>query len=236
MAQLLIATGNPHKVEEIRAIFAAQAGGTDSRGTGIGVELLTLADLDTAIPEAVEDCPTFEDNAEKKARHYAAASGLMCLADDSGLEVDALGGDPGVRSARYAGVTGPRAQVDLANNRKLLELLRDVPIPQRTARFVCAMVLCDPTAVLASVRGTVEGRMLTEHETEDASQPERGRGGQGFGYDPLFLVSELGMTTAQLPPEHKNRISHRGAACRLMWEHLCRLKIASIGRLGTTQV
>ncbi len=212
--KLLIATGNPHKVQEIAAVLA-------ELGVPAGkLELLTLGDLGKTIPEAVEDAPDFEGNAVKKARHYAAASGLPCLADDSGLEVDALGGQPGVLSARYAGVTGPRAEVDLANNRKLLAAMRDVPLAQRTARFVCAMALCDATATLATARGTVEGRILTEQEAADPSKPERGRGSNGFGYDPLFFMPDLGQTTAELAAEHKNRISHRGAATRLMWQRM----------------
>jgi XTP/dITP diphosphohydrolase len=137
---------------------------------------------------------------------------LWCLADDSGLEVEALGGEPGVRSARYAGVSGARKVVDPANNKLLLERLRDVPAEKRGARFVCAMALVEPGgATRAQVRGTVEGRILGPGGVD-----HRGRGEGGFGYDPLFLIPELGLTTAELSAAQKNAISHRGRAARLM--------------------
>ncbi len=205
--KLLIATSNPHKLEEIRAVLTA---------CGLALDLAGLADL-PAIDEPVEDAATFEGNAIKKAQHYAAATNLPCLADDSGLEVDALGGEPGVRSARYAGVTGARSVVDPANNQLLLERLGETPLAQRTARFVCAMALSAPHLL---VRGTIEGRILLPGECEDPTHPERGRGRNGFGYDPLFLVPSLGKTTAQITPQHKNAISHRGQATRLMAEQL----------------
>ena len=138
---------------------------------------------------------------------------MMALADDSGLEVDALGGEPGVISARYAGVSGPRSAVDPANNAKLIQKLRGIPAEKRTARFVCAMALAEPGKVVAATRGTVEGMMITEP-----------RGTHGFGYDPLFYLPELGRTSAQLPPEKKNALSHRGNALRAMMEELRRLK------------
>ncbi len=170
---------------------------------------------------------------------------MLCLADDSGLEVDALGGEPGVRSARYAGVAGPRSVVDPANNRLLLEKLRDVPAQQRMARFVCAMALrgprdlCvawkpavaadpDPFPTLALVRGNVAGRILLPQEAADPAQPHLGRGEHGFGYDPLFLIADLGKTTAELDPEHKNAISHRGQATCLMWAELRKLESQKI--------
>ena len=215
---ILLASSNPHKVSEIRAIWdelSAAAG----RAT---IDLITLDALDRAIDEPVEDQATFEGNALLKARHYGAATGMSCLADDSGLEVDALGGEPGVRSARFAGIEGGRAEVDPANNRLLIDRLGDTPIDNRTARFVCAMVLVAPANAPAGaeivVRGTLEGRVLTRDE---AGGDARGRGGNGFGYDPLFLVPSLGRTTAELDPAHKNRISHRGNAARAMWQWLC---------------
>jgi XTP/dITP diphosphohydrolase len=180
--------------------------------------------LGRSIPEPHEDQLTFEGNALLKARYYALATGLCCLADDSGLEVDALGGAPGVLSARFAGVHGERKVVDPANNKLLLERLRDVPPERRGARFVCAMALIDPAAgsrggesgrVLAEVRGVVEGRILGPDGVD-----HRGRGTGGFGYDPLFLIPELGLTTAELSAEQKNAISHRGRAARLMWREM----------------
>ncbi len=177
------------------------------------VDIVTLDALDVEIDEPVEDQPTFEGNAVLKARHYAQASGMTCLADDSGLEVDALGGEPGVRSARYAGVAGGRDVADPANNALLLERLGEMPTEQRTARFVCVMALAEPSGeVLATERGTIEGRIIGPNEAS--------RGKNGFGYDPLFVVPELGKTSAELSAEHKNRISHRGAASRLMYERL----------------
>ncbi len=219
--RILLASTNPHKLAEIRAVIELTAPAL--------IALTGLAELDHAgrdIPEPVEDQPTFEGNAVLKARHYAEAAGLPCLADDSGLEVDALGGQPGVRSARYAGLSGPRDVVDPANNRLLLQRLAGVPAHERTARFVCAMALCRPgrLAPLALVRGTVEGRILTPDETADHAHPERGRGTHGFGYDPLFYVDDVGCTTAELEPARKNAISHRGRATRLMLARIARLQ------------
>ncbi|MAE66010.1 MAG: non-canonical purine NTP pyrophosphatase [Phycisphaeraceae bacterium] len=215
--RIVLATTNPHKLDEIREVFAAQAADGDG---GRAIDLVGLDRFDP-IEEPVEDQDTFEGNALLKARYYARAAEMACLADDSGLEVDALGGAPGVISARYAGAAGARDVVDPANNRKLLAELGDLPAGERTARFVCVMALCAPRGeeeeTLAVVRGTVEGRILTPDETTDADCPERGRGDNGFGYDPLFLVPDLGRTTAELSPEHKNRISHRGDASRKMW-------------------
>ncbi len=228
--KILFATSNPHKQDELLAIWSTQCAHLGQRS----VELVTLAgvDPDHQILEPVEDQPTFESNATLKACHYAQATGLWVLADDSGLEVDALGGRPGVRSARYAGVTGPRPLVDQANNQKLLHELGPRPAQERTARFVCAMALCaSPGAsrrdnhghasggdgstgprVLALVRGTVEGQIIGP-----ADLP---RGRHGFGYDPLFLIPKLGKTTAQLAASQKNTISHRGVAARMMWQKI----------------
>ncbi|CAN0561652.1 unnamed protein product, partial [Laminaria digitata] len=190
------------------------------------------------ITEPVEDQDTFEGNAALKARHYAQQTDRICLADDSGIEVDALGGAPGVISARYSGVRGPRTKIDPANNVKLLEELEGVPTDQRLARFVCAMCLVIPAPqrenvpvfdklvrpgddlVRLVVRGTVEGRILRPEEADDERFPERGRGENGFGYDPLFVLPGdhdfAGLTTAQLTEAQKNAISHRGHASRLL--------------------
>jgi XTP/dITP diphosphohydrolase len=189
---ILFATGNPHKLQEVSAILAP-----------LGIQVQGLDALAAPIPEPHEDGRTFTANALLKARYYAARAGRLALADDSGLEVDALGGEPGVHSARYSALTGPRRIVDPANNARLLENLRDVPDEKRTARFVCVMALCDPQRTLAVARGTVAGRVLREP-----------RGENGFGYDPLFLLPDRRLTTAQLDPAEKNAISHRGQAAR----------------------
>lgn len=212
--KILMATSNPHKVEEIQQTLASLA-------VPLKITLMDLKTYGAFLAEPVEDEPTFEGNAILKARYYAAATGLCCLADDSGLEVDALGGDPGVRSARYAGLTGPRSLVDPANNRLMMHNLGATPISRRTARFVCAMALCRPGVdePLAVVRGTVEGRILTQDE---AGEESRGRGSNGFGYDPLFYIERLGKTTAELSPDEKNAISHRGQATRLIAGALAR--------------
>ena len=219
--RILLATSNPHKRDEILAIFDQLSGNTAHDR----LALVTLAELKGAasLEEPVEDGDTFEANALIKARYYAAATGELCLADDSGLEVDALGGAPGMYSARYSGETGERAEVDLANNRLVLEKLADTPAEKRTARFVCAMTLVtpdQPDAPLGQVRGTVEGRIITPDEAADVAQPERGRGANGFGYDPLFWLADRGCTSAELLPDQKNAISHRGNAARKLWQKL----------------
>jgi len=193
---ILFATGNPHKLKEVGAILEPA-----------GVRVESLGDAADRWPEPVEDRETFIGNAELKAAYYARRIGRPVLADDSGLVVDALQGAPGVRSARYSGLSGPRDRVDAANNRKLLEALRGVSETDRTARFVCAMALHDGERVLARAEGAIEGRIL------DAP-----RGSNGFGYDPLFFVVERGRTTAELDPADKNAISHRGRAARRLLE------------------
>ncbi len=197
--QLLFATSNPHKVEEVAAILAP-----------MGIDVVGFGALESKIPEPVEDGATFQANARIKAVYYAKALGRMCLADDSGLEVDALGSAPGVHSARYAGVDGQRAQRDGANNEKLLAELQGVPAEQRTARFVCAMCLVDDGgSILAETRGTFQGIITTEP-----------RGENGFGYDPLLYLPDVGCTSAELSPQQKNARSHRGVASREMAKHL----------------
>jgi XTP/dITP diphosphohydrolase len=191
--RFLLGSKSAGKLRELRQMTA------DS-----GVEWLSLDDFPN-VAEAVEDGNTFRDNAEKKARHYAQATGLPTLADDSGLEVDALRGAPGVHSAYYAGL--PRD--DAANNRKLVADLARVPPEQRTARFRCVMVFVDNDKMICEASGAVEGMII--------DQP---RGVNGFGYDPHFYVPATGCTTAELPPEEKNRISHRGQALRAMLAQL----------------
>jgi XTP/dITP diphosphohydrolase len=214
--QIVIASSNPHKLEEIKSVF-------DETSLRADWELLddALESRGLKLSEPVEDQPTFEGNAQLKARYYAKHLQAICLADDSGLSVDHLGGAPGVLSARYSGIEGPRSQVDLANNAKLLKALQGVELDRRTARFVCCLAICDPNLFLPElvVRGEVVGRILTKPETDDPQRPERGRGQNGFGYDPLFLLGTdhkqyAGLTTAELSPTEKNAISHRGVATR----------------------
>ncbi len=190
---ILFATSNPHKVDEVVAILAPE-----------GITVRSLDDLGQLPPEPVEDADTFAGNARIKATAYARATGERCLADDSGLEVDALNGDPGVHSARYSGVDGDRAARDAANNAKLLEAIADVPESERSARFVCAMCLADPDGtIVAETRGTFEGVITTDF-----------RGTNGFGYDPLLFIPDQQCTSAELSPEMKNARSHRGEAVR----------------------
>lgn len=205
--KLLIATSNPHKIDEIMAVV---------REVGADLELASLKEAGVDVPEPVEDQDTFEGNALLKARYYAEHAQLPCLADDSGLEVDALGGAPGVISARYSGMTGGRDVVDPANNRKLLQELGDTPADQRSARFVCAMALVWPISghEPIQVRGTFEGRIILPQQAEDPEHAYAGRGPNGFGYDPLFWLGDRNCTSAELSSEAKNAISHRGDATR----------------------
>lgn len=193
--QLLFATSNPHKIEEVEAILAP-----------VGFEVIGLDSLGNPPPEPVEDGATFADNARIKATYYAKAAGRLCLADDSGLEVDALDGGPGVLSARYAGVGETRAEQTAANNARLLKELENVPDEKRAGRFVCTMCLADSDGnVLAETRGTFPGVI--------ARSP---RGTSGFGYDPLVYLPDVGRTVAELTAEEKNTRSHRGEAARKM--------------------
>jgi XTP/dITP diphosphohydrolase len=185
MAELLIATRNPGKAREFAHIFA-----------DLGVLLRTLDDLGIDF-EVEETGTTFAENARLKAEGYMQASGLPTLADDSGLEVAALGGAPGVHSARYGGVKG-RAQLDY-----LLKQMEGIPFHERVARFVCVIALARPGGETIFVEGTLLGVI---------EQEPRGEG--GFGYDPLFYVLDEDRTLAELSSEHKNRISHRAAAAR----------------------
>lgn len=198
---ILLATNNPHKLDEITAIIDTSQ-----------VKFITLAEAGVDSEEPIEDADTFAGNAMIKARYYAEHCDMPCLADDSGLCVDALGGAPGVISARYSGMNGPRAEVDRANNAKLVAELRSIPQEQRTARFVCTMALMDRTGMIAQTRGTIEGLII-----------DTPRGDHGFGYDPHFLLPERNRTTAELSPQDKNAISHRGNATRHMLDALRRL-------------
>ncbi|MES9884931.1 MAG: XTP/dITP diphosphatase [Sedimenticola sp.] len=186
--QIVLASNNAGKVREINQLLAEQS-----------IKVLPQREFD--IPEADETGLTFVENAILKARHAAALSGLPAIADDSGIEVDALKGAPGIYSARFA---GPGCN-DQDNNVKLLEALKDVPEAERSARFQCVMVYMrhaeDPTPVIC--QGSWEGRILTAPQ-----------GDNGFGYDPLFLVPDEGCTSAELSADQKNRLSHRGQALR----------------------
>jgi XTP/dITP diphosphohydrolase len=204
---IVIATGNPHKVAELRHVLGPAL-------SGHHITLMGLPDLPHPTSEPIESGSTFEANAAIKARSYASQSGLLCLADDSGLEIDALSGKPGVISSHYStngietGLT--RDQRDLANLNLVLAQLTNVPLALRTAHFVCVMVLASPDGtLLASVRGTCEGLI--------GLPPSVPRGTSGFGYDPIFLVGpDHQLTSAELTPEAKNAISHRGDAARQM--------------------
>lgn len=207
MREILLATGNPGKAREMREIIGGEAAGIAD--LPIAIHWRMLSEFVTAgWPEPIEDGATFLANAEIKARHYARLSGLWTIADDSGLVVDALGGEPGVRSARYAG----EPKDDAANNALLVRKLAGVPAEQRTARFCCAVVLCDGARVLASAEGTVEGRII-----------DTPRGTNGFGYDPHFFIDDAGRTTAEMSPDEKHAISHRGKALRKLHDRLAAL-------------
>jgi XTP/dITP diphosphohydrolase len=200
MREILLATGNLKKAREMQEILGAE-------DLGGQVRWRLLSEF-SGWPEAVEDGATFMANAELKAGHYARWSGLWTIADDSGLEVDALGGEPGVYSARYAGEPSD----DAANNALLIQRLANVPPERRTARFRCAVALSDGRQTLARAEGTVEGRII-----------DTPLGVNGFGYDPHFWVEQAGMTTAQMSPERKHAISHRGQALRRLREPLLRI-------------
>lgn len=188
MKQIVLATGNPGKLRELVAMLA---------GTGIQV----IPQTEFNVTDAEETGLSFVENAILKARNASRQTNLPAIADDSGLEVEALGGAPGIYSARYAGEDAE----DADNTAKLLLALQDVPSERRRARFRCAMVYLkhssDPAPLICE--GIWEGHIL-----------EAPRGSNGFGYDPVFLVSELGCSSAELPPDEKNRLSHRGQALK----------------------
>ncbi len=194
LRSIILASNNPGKIREIQGLLAAY-----------GIEVCPQAAFD--IGEAEETAPTFVENAILKARHASRQSGMAAIADDSGIEVDALNGAPGIRSARFA---GPKAS-DRENIERLLEALARVAEPARTARFRCVIVLLrhaeDPSPVIAE--GTWEGRIARES-----------RGGRGFGYDPVFVPDGRECTAAELEPGEKNRLSHRGQALRLLAERI----------------
>lgn len=204
MIDLLVATTNPGKFAEVKSFLAA-----------LPLRILSLKDMDHP-PAVVEDGRSFEENALKKARTLADFSGLLTLADDSGLEVDALNGAPGIYSARYAGEDAD----DERNNKKLLGALAAVPTDRRTARFVCALALCAPHAQMKNdwvTRESCEGRIAFET-----------RGANGFGYDPLFFYPPFGKTFGEIDQENKATVSHRGKALQRLAEALPKLVDGSL--------
>lgn len=198
MKELLVATGNAGKVKELGALLE-----------GTGVWLYSLRDF-PGLPPVLEDGSTFEENAVKKAQSACAATGLPVIADDSGLLVAALGGRPGVYSARYAG----EGCSDEANNLQLVGELAGTPQNLRTAAFRCVIALCLPDRECRTFTGELQGVIL-----------EAAAGSGGFGYDPLFMIPEYGMTLAELPLEIKNRISHRGRAFAALKQYLLAEKL-----------
>jgi XTP/dITP diphosphohydrolase len=196
VSRVFLASRNPKKIAEMQRILAEHLP---------GIEVLGLDDVDP-YDEPAETEPTFEGNARLKAAAAVAATGLPALADDSGLCVDALNGMPGVLSARWAGTTGDGAAKDRANNELLLAQLADVPDERRTARFRCSVVFLNPTpggVEEHAVEGEMAGRVIREM-----------RGSGGFGYDVLFCAEGHEATTAELPADEKDAISHRGRALR----------------------
>jgi len=185
MTPLLIATTNRGKAREINAVLA-----------GLPYEVVSLADLKLGAV-CREGADSFAENARRKARFYSRLSGMLTLAEDSGLEVEALGGAPGVRSARFSG----NGATDAANNRKTLGLLRRHPRRHRRARFVCLIALARDGEILKVVRGVVRGTIAPEE-----------RGPHGFGYDPIFYYHPFRKTFGEVPVERKNTVSHRGRA------------------------
>lgn len=194
---LVLATRNLDKAREIRAYLK-----------GLGYSILTLEAF-PLVPEVVEDGDSYEANAMKKALTVSRYTEKMSLADDTGLEVDALLGQPGLFSARFAGEDVTYAD----NRRKLLSLMKDVPSHQRTARFRCVMVLAMPGGKTRTVEGVVEGRITLEEQGEE-----------GFGYDSVFYLPEVGKTLAQLTFEEKNKVSHRARALQQIREILKKIE------------
>ncbi len=194
MKRMIMATANANKLQEVRAITA-----------DLGIEILSLAEAGLEPVEIVEDGDTYEANSLKKAREIMRLTGLDTIADDSGLEVDALGGAPGGYSARFSG----EGATDAANNALLLEKLRGVPAEARTARFVSVVSVAFADGRELAVRGTVEGVIL-----------DGPRGGGGFGYDPLFYCPEADASFGELDSAVKNRISHRARALQALHDAL----------------
>lgn len=192
--KIIVATGNEGKIREIRQILGEE-----------NIVFSSLKDENLLDVEIIEDGESFEDNALIKARKISEITGQMVLADDSGLEVDYLDKAPGVYSARYL---GEDTSYTVKNN-YIIKELEGVPDEKRTARFVCVMACVFPDGETIVTKGVIEGRIGYEEKGEN-----------GFGYDPIFYVPEFGCTTAELPPEEKNKVSHRGRALTAMYEEL----------------
>lgn len=186
MSRIIAASQNKHKIKEIEAITKK-----------FGMEIVSRDEAGIADVEIVEDGTTFEENSYKKAYEIMKLSGEVTIADDSGIVVDCIGGAPGVYSARFAGVDGD----DEANNRKLMDMIKDVPFEERTARFVSVITMVYPDGDTIVARGEVEGHVIPEEIGEN-----------GFGYDPMFIPLGYDITFGQFEPEAKNKISHRGRA------------------------
>ncbi|MDO4167881.1 MAG: XTP/dITP diphosphatase [Eubacteriales bacterium] len=199
MKKVIVATGNEGKMREIREILQ-----------GEDIVFSSLKDENLQDVEIVEDGSTFEENAIIKARTISDLTGQMVLADDSGLEVDYLDKAPGIYSARYMGEDTPYT----VKNNHIIQLLDGVEGAARSARFVCAIACAFPDGRDITVRGVIEGQIGYEE-----------KGDHGFGYDPIFYVPEFGCTTAELPPEEKNKVSHRGKALLAMYEELKKEKV-----------
>ena len=193
--QLLVATRNRHKLKEIEAILAE-----------LNFDIRASADI-PGLAEVKEDADTVRDNAVKKAVETAKASKLLTLADDTGLEVDALNGEPGVHSARFAGEEATYFE----NTKKLLSMLHGVPFEKRTARFRCVVAIADANGIVDTVEGICNGAILEEE-----------RGGGGFGYDPVFIPDGQVKSFGELSPDVKNRISHRAKALQKAFAVLSR--------------
>ena len=191
---IVAATQNKHKIVEIEAITKE-----------FGMSVISRKDAGVPDVEIVEDGSTFEENSYKKAYEIMKLCGQVTIADDSGLEVDALNGEPGVYSARYMGEdTSYRIK-----NQSLVDRLEGVPVGKRTARFVCVIAAAFPDGTVCTTKGTIEGKIGYEE-----------RGENGFGYDPIFYLPDMSRTTAELSPEEKNAVSHRGKALAAMKEQI----------------
>lgn len=199
MRKIIVATGNEGKMKEIRQILA-----------GDGIEYVSLKDENLQDVEIVEDGTTFEENAVIKAKTIAEITGQMVLADDSGLEVDYMDKAPGVYSARFL---GEDTSYTVKNN-YIIDKLAQAKGEERSARFVCVIACAFPDGKVITTRGTIEGQIGYEEKGEN-----------GFGYDPIFFLPERGCTTAELPTEEKNKISHRGRALTAMYEKLKEEKV-----------
>lgn len=200
MLKIILATKNRGKIEEMESMIR--------KNLGFPVQIYSLLDYPD-IPDIHEDGQTFAENARKKALEVARYTGIIAIADDSGLEVDALQGKPGIYSARFAG----EGATDRENIRRLLDMLADVPFDKRTGRFKCVIAIATPDGRVKTVTGECKGIISTEE-----------RGAEGFGYDPVFVVPSYGKTFAELGREVKNEISHRAVAVRKACKLLPRME------------